>query len=361
MRFIESYFGRKPISPDEVDLNNINRILVIRQHDQLGDFLISTPILRAMREKLPYSYIALMVRNYTEPVARHNQYINELLILHEVGYDWSISKLLNFWKKLRNGYDLTIVINTVSHSLSTDILCWLSQAEYTLGPSHCLFPGTTRNFFYNLIALFVDDERHQAEKNLDIVRYVGINTKDLSEHITILPEEKKWAKQELKSLGFNFEQPIIGIHPGAGKLKNRWPVSRFVQVAKKSSKKMNAQFLLFSGPDEIELRDQFISEFKRAIYDRTRLIYEEQLSFGKDLRKLAAIFACLTFYIGNDTGTTHMVAAVSTPLIVIFGPTPANEWKPWGNQFIALQGKDGDCENVSVEDVYNKVEKLNSI
>ena len=345
LRFLESLCGRKVLTAAGMDKQSIKRVLVIRQHDQLGDFLLTTPVLRAVHETWPAASVAVLVRSYTEPVVRRNRYVDDILVLNEVGYAWSPAKIKKFWRQLRSGFDLTIVINTVSHSLSTDLLVWLSSARYTLGPSHHLFPGTSRNFFYNLIAPFSDDDRHQAEKILSIVRYVGIDTRDLSSHITLTGDEKAEARNELEKMGFDLYRAIIGIHPGAGKLKNRWPTAKFVETAKICRRELDVQILMFHGPAETDLRDQFLRELSVPVY------------FGRDLRKLAAIFSCLSFFIGNDTGTTHMVAAVGTPLIVIFGPTPAQEWKPWGDKISALQGKNGDCENVAVETVLEIVKQ----
>jgi len=345
LHLLESLLGRKTIQPTAVDLQSLKKILVIRQHDQLGDFLLSVPVLRALREQLPDVFIAVMVRGYTEPIIRHNRYINDILVLYEKGSQWNCRRIGFFWHQLRRGYDLTVIINTVSHSLSSDLLAWFSHARYILGPSHRQFPGTKRNFFYNLIAPFDDDHRHQSEKNLDIVRYLGVDTADLREHITILPKEQEWAQAILQKLGLDLNRPILGIHPGAGKLKNRWAVTHFIAVALRSAQ-LSAQVLLFYGPNETDLRDQFLQVCPAATY------------FGRDLRKLAVVFSCLSVFLGNDTGTTHMAAAVGTPTIVIFGPTPANEWKPWGKKCIALQGRDGDCENVSEEEVYKQIKKM---
>ncbi len=348
LHYIEYFLGRRVISPEQVNWEDVHRILVIRQHDQLGDFLLSTPVLRALRERFPDVHLALLIRRYMEPVARNNRYANELLVFEEVGTHWRPATLWQFWKQLRQGFDLVVVLNTVSHSLTSDLLSWLAGAPYVLGPSHHLFAGTHRNFFYNLIAPYSESEAHQSAKNLEIVRFIGAATKNLREEITILPEEQEWARWYLKKLGFDLQHPVIGVHPGAGKLANRWPAERFAQAGSLLAQEFGAQVALFYGPNEGDLA---------AVVDKAAEIPVIRMA-GLDLREVAAIMTQLDVYLGNDTGTTHVAAAVGTPLVVIFGPTDPTQWKPWGREFVAIRGQNGQCQAVSVEEVVSKARVL---
>jgi len=79
---------------------------------------------------------------------------------------------------------------------------------------------------------------------------------------------------------------------------------------------------------------------------------------GLNLRRLAAIFSQLNLLICNDTGTTHLAAAVGTPLVAIFGPTDARQWKPLGKNCVAVQGQNGVCDTVSVQEVILAAERL---
>jgi len=348
MGLLESVLKRKPLHPSQVDWKSIRKILVIRQHDQLGDFLLSTPVFRALREHFPQAEIALLVRSYQEPVARNNRNLNDILVFQEVGYRWRPKVLWLFLRKLRSGYDLVIVLNTVSHSNTSDILAWLTGARYILGPSHLRFPGTSRNFFYNLEVPYQDDGKHQSVKNLEIVSCLNVSTRNFREEVTLLPEEQAWARQYLKKLKFTFDRPIIGIHPGAGKIKNRWPVEKFAKAAEIFSKKHGAQIAIFYGPSEKSLAELL----SKAIAAPARIISNLML------RKFAAVVSQMDLFLGNDTGTTHLTAAVGTPLVVVFGPTDPNQWKPWGPEFIAIRGNDGRCESVSVEEVVTAGERL---
>jgi hypothetical protein len=63
-------------------------------------------------------------------------------------------------------------------------------------------------------------------------------------------------------------------------------------------------------------------------------------------------------FICNDTGVMHLAAAVSTPLVAIFGPTDPNEWKPFGKKFVALRGDKSRCDTVSVQQVLQAIQAL---
>lgn len=344
MWLIEKGFGRKELSPTEVDLSRIKRIFVIRQHDQLGDFLLSTPVLRALREKFPESHITVLVRGYTREAALHNQFIDDVIFLPESGYNYSLGWLKEFWKKLRRGYDLTIVLNTVSHSLSSDILSFLSKPRYSLGSEYSIFSGCERNFFYNLIAPYEAGEKHQTERNLDIVRYIGIDTEFRSEHMTITDEEKAWAIEFLKGKGTEKREQLVGFHPGAGKIENRWQVEKFVAVAKNLFENEYVP-VFFWGPNEKELGESLIAQlnFKPVVCD------------ALNLRQFAAAVQQMKLFLCNDTGVMHVAAAVGTPLIAIFGPTEPAYWKPLGEQFIAVRTEDQQCHSVSMEMVLERM------
>jgi len=348
MRLLEGILGKAPLHPEDFMPETVNKILVIRQHDQLGDLLLSTPVLRALRQHFPEAHIALLVRNYTHEVVKYNQYINEVIVFQEIGYNWTLNKFKKFIKKIFTPRDLTIVLNTVSHSFTSDLFAFLSRAPYILGSKHLLFPGCKRNFFYNLHAPYRKGIRNQSERNLDIVRYLGINTVDPGEHITLLDEEVRWANKALAQAGVRDNELVIGIHPGAGKIRNRWDVSNFAQAANSLHQTYNAKIIINCGSNEHLLVDSLVVQLKCE-----PIIFE-----NLDLRQLAALISRYDLFLCNDTGVLHVAAAVGTPLVVIFGPTDPLQWKPIGERFIAVRGINRSCNSVSVEEVLQKAEML---
>ncbi len=346
LRLFEKWLDRGIISPNFINLYEIRRILVVRQHDQLGDFLLSTPVFRALRQFFPQAHIAVIARTYTAELAQNNEYINEVLVVPEKLLWWTPAKIWRLLRGLWSGWDLAIVLNTVSHSLTSDLLAYFSGARYVLGSEHRVFPGCKRNFFYNLTARYFAPAKPQSERNLDIVRHLGIDTDDRSEVMTLTASEKLFAGNFLRQYNVAEKEVVIAMHPGAGKIHNRWPVEKFAELANALHRQFSVRLVLTWGPHENEL----------GINLCRRLSFDPIVVHGLSLRRLAALLTRAQVFICNDTGVMHLTAAAGTPLVAIFGPTDPLEWKPVGKKFIAVRGEKNSCENVSVQQILQAVQ-----
>jgi heptosyltransferase II len=339
LRHFERRWGRSTLAPEQFDKSSVNKILIIRQHDQIGDFILSTPALRAVRESFPEAFIALAVRPYFAPAAMHNKYVDQVIVTYERFGDLSLLRLRRFKKDIHQGFDLAVLLNTVSHSLTSDLVAHWSGARWVLGPDHLPFGGTTRNFFYNFLAPYPDVKCHQSLRNLEILSYLNISTDNPRVNMTLLPEETAWADEFLLQHGRDAKRPLITIQAGAAKAGNRWPMEHFAKAASQLADEFGAQFVLTWGPKEAAIGEEL-----------TRQI-EPHVLFGGllDLRKTAALFSRSDVVLCNDTGVMHLAAAVEAPLVAIFGPTDPAEWKPIGDEFIAVRAEDHQTASVTPE------------
>jgi heptosyltransferase II len=348
LRLLQKWLGMPELDPDQFSAGQVRHILVVRQHDQLGDFLLSTPVFKALHDHFPGRTITLVARKYTAMLAQHNPYIDQVLTFYEHGRDWSLQGIRKLTTAVWNKFDLTVVLNTVSHSLTSDLIARFCCKKYVLGSSHLLFGGTTENFFYNLRAPYALTDRHQSERNLDILNYIGVPIGDKREQLFLTAAEKKWAADHLYTLGRIPQRPLLMIHPGAGKPGNRWPVAAFAEAANRLSRSHHVQLAASWGPAEEALGRELVARIDSPVI----------VTVHRDLRKLAALFNQATLFLCNDTGVMHMAAAVATPLVAVFGPTDPRLWKPWGDFFIAVRSADEKCQSVAVDLVCNSIVKL---
>lgn len=339
--WLEKLLAREVLAPAQVNLAEIKRILVVRQHDMLGDFILATPVLSALRHNFPRAHIGVLVREYFAEVVTAHAEVDEILLFHEHGTRWTLRRAWSLWRQLRRGWDLTIVLNTVSHSLTSDVLAYFSKAKYVLGSEHRVFEGCARNFFYNLLAPYAAEEKHQSERNLDIVRHIGVQPQHAAEVMYLTRIERERARLKLHEWGWHSHGLVIGMHVGAGKIANRWPIEKFAELAQQLHEELGAQVLLFWGKNENDLAEKFC-----------RLVRFAPIKIMPTaLREMAACFTFCNALVCNDTGVMHVCAALNVPLVAIFGPTPPALWKPIGESFLALYGRDQTTASVSVGEV----------
>lgn len=339
LKFLGRLLGVRTKQPAGIDHAAIRRILIVRQHDQLGDFLLSTPVFKAVRQRYPAAHITAVTRSYTAHVAEANDCLDAVVPIYEHGGDWTLARAAAVLRLLRSRADLTIVLNTVSHSLTSDLIARLATRGTILGSGHLRFSGTQRNFFYHLEAPWLEGVRHQSQRNLDILAPLGIHGEDLHEHLQLRPGERAWAAEHLRRLGRERQRPLIALHPGAGKLANRWPAARFAAAANQLAAESGAQIYVTWGANEEELGEELLAALDQPpLYSR-----------HAEIRKMAALLAAADLFLCNDTGVMHVGAAVGTPLVAVFGPTDPAQWKPWGEDFVAVRAADHTCASVTLE------------
>ena len=332
--------------PSEERKEEIRRILIVKQHDQLGDFLLASPVIRAVKRSFPRAHLSLCVRSYTEPVARNHPDLDEVIVFYERLSQWSPTRMGRFWRGLRSRpFDLSIVLNTFSHSLTSDLIAIASRAKIRLGPSTPLLNG--RNPFYTLKPVLVGT--HESDRYLSILAPLGIQVhpeeEELrAENVYLTHEEREGAKRFF----YGRRTPFIVLHPGAGKLPNRWPHENFACLGDRLKKRYGGEVFILWGRQDGKVGKEVMSRMEEGA------IPIKDLS----LRSLLAILSYIHLFIGNDTGLIHLAGAVRIPSIGIYGPTDPERWKPIGKWVWALRGGDGSCDSISVEEVERIVEEM---
>jgi ADP-heptose:LPS heptosyltransferase len=130
---------------------------------------------------------------------------------------------------------------------------------------------------------------------------------------------------------------VAYLHPGAGKLKNRWPVERFAELAAALAAG-GLDVHLLEGPQDGGTAAALGGQLGKAL----------PVVRGESVPMLAARFARAALYVGNDTGPLHLAGAVGCPTVGIYGWTNPDEWKPIGAQVRAVRAADAKLESVTM-------------
>lgn len=115
------------------------------------------------------------------------------------------------------------------------------------------------------------------------------------------------------------EKPVV-VHPGSGGLRKVWPLTRWWAVLRLLREEHRVPVILTLGPADEYLRDLALAASALGV-----TVLE-----GISLTRLSAVLAASRWYMGSDSGVTHLAAAVQTPTIAVFGPTSPEIWAPQG-------------------------------
>lgn len=320
------------------------KILIVRQHNQLGDLLAGVSVFRALKETFPQSKITLIVSPFNYPGMVKNKFLDQIFVFDKKKL-FNPFYLFGFIKLLREGYDLAIVPVVVSISFTSNLLARLSNSKIRIGAESLNGKSNPSSFFFDR-RVKLDWRNHPdsnvSERSLDIVRPFGINTTDYRSQISFNETDTDAAQNFIDEFADKNKKILIGLHVGAGKPANRWSLDKYATLIQKIKSSYPSNFYLTGGWAENE--------------ELNYLVKNVEIIFGKFINKpipqIAALISMSDLFISNDTGIMHVAGTTDTPQITIFGPTNPFNWAPIGANKYFIR-KSELIDDVSVEDVFH--------
>ncbi len=331
------------------EIGKPKKILIVRQHNQLGDLLAGVSLFRALKETYPDSYLSLVVSPFNYPGMVKNKFLDKIYIFDKKKL-FNPVYLFHTIKLFREEYDLTIVPVVVSISFTSNLLARLSNSKIRIGANSLNGKPNLSSFFFDR-RINLDWRNHPdsnvSERSLDIVRPFGINTSNYRSEITFQDDDTASAKKFVEGFKDKNKKLLVGLHVGAGKPINRWSLDKYSVLVKKINSIYPTNFYLTGGWAEKE--------------ELNYLIKNVDISFGKFINKpipqVAALISMSDLFISNDTGIMHVAGTTDTPQISIFGPTNPFNWAPIGMNKYFIR-KSELIDDVSVDDVYRLCELI---
>lgn len=333
----------------EFNADKINRILVFAYHG-LGNFIMYTPALRALRERYPDARIDLQVGNNTgceEVLAGSSFFDNIYNLPYRAGLRAWISRAREI---RRTRYDLTIN-EFHSHSWKLAVIVAASRAPFRAG--HVTSPGWSHqfsrfSFVFNIPVAMREDE-HEVERYMDLVAAAGAARRKLDAAETFIhlrDIDRQFARDFLEKAGISESVTVVGIQPGTSPSMRwkQWPVERFRQLVERIHTEMpEARIILFGSPAELPM----IEEMARGMESKVIM------AAGRTtIKQVAALIEQCDMLVSNDSGLMHVAVAARTPVIAIYGPTDIRRTAPLGadNTIIRRELECSPCFRLEGED-----------
>lgn len=324
----------------------------------LGDLIVSTPGLRALREAHPQAKIVMIVRKGYEEAVSTNPNLDQV-----VSFDSTIKghqTLHKFFKGIqfirqirREKFDVFIALHPGDR---VAIWSWLSGAKLRIGPRKQSF-----HFMFNRLVDIEEDTKSYLEYYDEIfAAYTGkVDTKKTEFFVPSMQIE--WANEFLATNGVSPDEILIGIHPGASEPTKMWQSKNFVELIRRLTDEKHKKILLIEGNQDNKVCDEI----------RNNLPYNQILHFRSDsIIKTAALIRKCRLFITHDTGTRHIAAAVGTPTLALLPDDNLKFWNFYnemnfhytmvGKRHLPQPGSDerASLNGISVDDVFKKVGEL---
>jgi heptosyltransferase-2 len=323
----------------------VQRLLVVRQHNQMGDMVCALPALRALRRAWPQARLTFVTAPLCEELLRTHPDIDELVVFRKEDM-WHPRRFLALLRKLRRPRpDLAVVLTTVSFSTTSALLAWASGARVRAGGSSLPFGSSLSRAIYHLELPPGPEGVPEVEHNLAPMRALGIPAPFMTPQLVPSSEARRMTAEflarEVPGTG-----PLIVAHTGAGKAPNIWPAGHFIRVLQELQAELGARIVLTEGPSDAAIVEPIAAALESAA--RWRAPLDE--TFG--LLAAAQLALC------NDTGMAHVAAAIGTPTVVVFGPTDPARWKPPGDHVRAVSSPTRCVDDVEPEAVLDAARAL---
>ena len=329
------FLRQERLSRNEVDPAKVSRILVIRQDDRIGNLILTTPLLSALRRFFPQAQVWYLASKTFHTLFSDSSLVDRILVAKKKQYIFHPLSLVLFIRRIKKQkFDLTIDASDENNfSLNNSFLVYLSGARYRIG-----YQKPKSHLFLNLEVPAPQVNKHASEMHLDLLRYLVGDFQSTGLKIDIDPDKKAEANDYLEANGVEGSDFLVGMHVG-GRGAKRWPVESFQELADWMIDSFGTKVIFFWGPEERKVVEQIRATGSSQIVSRLF-----------DLPTLSALIGRCNLFISPDTGAMHLSVAVGTPTLALFLDSDPVKFGPQGKMHRTLRASDG---RISVETVKN--------
>lgn len=299
--------------------------ILLIQLRRLGDVLMMTPALRALRHAFPGARLDVLTEAPGAELLAGNPYLNRIWVRLPGRSALQWARLAAELRRSR--YDVAIDFNGLP---SSALLAWVSGAPRTIG-----YALRGRGLLYGQ-RMPLPGSGYVALHKLALLQPLGVTS--TQSHIDFFtgPSEQAWAKDFVAMLGVEASDRLVTLSPVSRQAYKVWPARHFATVADHLIARHKAKVLVLYGPGE-----KHFAESVKAHMQCTPLTLDYPMP---SLRQTRAIFDHTHMHIGNDNGPAHFAIAAGTRVVTIFGRPQASNWTPPDNPKVHAFEFDPGCK-----------------
>ncbi len=296
----------------------------------IGDIVMSTPTLRALREKFSDSEIVLLTVPRTAQAINIKQYADRILYFEQEAFSKGPSK--SIYKQIFSNLKLILDLRREKFDMMIDleaIETWKASLRRYLfyrgvgAKSRVGRNSDGKGFFLDIKA---DDDLfgkvHEVDRKLLIAKALDAETENRKQEFHVSEEDKEFINKWMEDYGIDDNRTIVALQPGAFVPSRQWKSKGFVEIGRRLFQNYKAQIIITGGND-----DKIAYEINNDLRD-----VQPILAAGLPLSRLGALMERVHLFVSNDTGPFHIADAINTPHVVLFGPENPYRYGPYDNK-----------------------------
>lgn len=308
------------------------RALVIKL-GHIGDVLVTTPVMAALKQAWPGLRLTAVVREGTEAMLEHSPLVDRLLVVRRhAGQGEGLAGGLRLVRELRReSFDLALELSGGDRGA---FLAWASGARHRLG-----FAPKEPHFRARAFHQLVDGRgtaNHVVETFLRQPRALGLEPGQPPLVLEPGQAARQRAGRVMAEHGLRTGEYVV-VHPTSRWMFKTWTPAGNARVMEHLARR-GFKIVLSAAPAEAEVR--FVEELRRQLPPG---VVTADLAGKLDLHLLGALLAEARLFFGVDSAPMHMAAAVGTPTVALFGPSGEAMWGPWRVEHEVVTKPGCDC------------------
>ena len=300
----------QPLAPARWDWNDVRKVLVVRLRS-IGDTVLATPSLFALKRFLPNAQVDILVEDWVAPVLDNHPHVDNVIVLERGGF----MTRARVARELRAAnYD---VVYNLHGGTTATFLTRATGARHRVGFKSYQYGQLHNHQAPSPLLIWEQQKTHSVEQQLALLGWTGVPVTDRPRtSLGISPKAVETVDRLLNQAGLS-EQNIALIHPAAAFATKQWAAQNFARVVEFLAKR-GFTSVAIAAPNEQALLEQLRSESSVDV-----------VTFALSLPEVTALAARSQLFVGNDSGIAHIAAAVGTPSVVVFGSSNIAHWRPW--------------------------------
>ena len=300
--------------------------LLLIQLRRIGDVMMTTPAIRALRKSFPDAIISFLTETPSDQVYKYNPHLDHLLVYPKKK---SIRELKKFYRRIRHqNYDCVI---DFQGNPRTALLSRFTGSGFRIG-----FDFKGRNWVYHRAVSFPSDSTYSAQHKMKLLELLGAESTDLELEMKFSSEDHDYALELLKSLGAQPGRLQVSVSPVSRQPYKVWPTVHFAKLIDWLIESYGAQVYFLHGPGEEHFIDSVTMEMKNDPMPPVGI---------PNLLQTRALLAQMDLHFGNDNGLRHLAIAAGIPSLGVFGKPSAVSWTPPEQTIHRSVEYDPGCKN----------------